>query len=285
MDTDDDYYIGTDNELDYDTFVELSLNSDGYIDQIKADEMITNVSNFGQVAITGDEDEDVVTIDGNTYDSSDVIVFNTSLPNDSTDDDEVDLVDRVEFMDDADDGIDAGDNDVIAKIKDGKLLYLVIDDPSVLGSDNNIAIITAVGKNSDGEYAWIMDTGDAVKKQLKTDSLTAWGWAKGVVINYELSGGELKNQAWEGYEIQGTNYEILDINNKVIKLGAKDASTGTNYFVDSDTLYFDYSEDDPELMELDDLGVGDIVKVYQDDAGEALKAITLIDSDDYVTPE
>jgi hypothetical protein len=49
------------------------------------------------------------------------------------DNDEVDLISTSEFLDDVDSTITA--TPILAKVKDGKLLYLVLEDADILGSD------------------------------------------------------------------------------------------------------------------------------------------------------
>jgi hypothetical protein len=264
-------HIGTGKDLDKDVFVSLTLNSDGYINLIKTQAAIKDYVNFGKVAIGGDEDEMTVLISGNSYDVEDAIIFNTSLSVPG-DDDEVDTVPLSEFIDNADSGIAAGANDVVAVVDGGKIKYLVFNDPAVLGSDNNYAMVTGRGTDSDGPYVKLMTTGDPVKYTVKTGTAPA----KGNMMHYDLVSGEVKVLAWTTGGVAWANsgaatLTIDDISGKVFTINNK------NYAVDADTLYFDFTDDDPVIAEKGDFAADDKVLIYQEAAGDALAAIVLVD--------
>ncbi|HWQ76188.1 MAG TPA: S-layer homology domain-containing protein [Syntrophomonas sp.] len=280
-DFDPDSYIGTDAAkypLHPDAFVSLTLNADGYIDVIKAGSSIKGYKAFANQAISGDKDEDTITIDGNSYDTSKAVIFNTSLT-EAKDDDEVDTVPLDDFMDAADDGISACNS--YASIIGNEVRYWVLDNMNVLGSNNKLAVVAGRGINSDGAYVKLITTGEAVKYTVKSADVV---YAKGDVVLYDIVSGKvkIKNMGSTGtsplnWKVAGEQMTISKISGNIITLKNLAGKTA-NYAVDSDTRYFDYTEDDPVAVEKSDLAAGDIVLVYQEDTG-AIGAIELVDAD------
>ncbi|NLV20367.1 MAG: hypothetical protein GXY49_00005, partial [Syntrophomonadaceae bacterium] len=261
-------------KLKVDQFVQISLNSDGYIDVIKTGSSIQDYTNFGIAGggaanIAGDKDAMTVTINGNKYDVSKAVIFNTSLTTPG-DDDEVDIVGLAEFIDNADSTI-TGSTGIYAKVKKGAIEYFVFNNGGVLGSNNKLAMVTGTGTDSDGAYVKLMTIGDPVQYSVKS---AAVDYAKGDVVNYNLSSGKVKindmtklTPVWK--EI-GTKLSIDSINGNIFEIG------GINYSVDKDTLYFDYTGKNPVLAEKDDFSADDSVLVYQEKAGDVISAIVLV---------
>ncbi|HWQ75072.1 MAG TPA: S-layer homology domain-containing protein [Syntrophomonas sp.] len=273
----------TGTNLDVDDLVQITLNSDGYINVIKTGSSIKYYKNFGNVAINGDQDEMTITIGGNSYDLGNAVVFNTCLSIANKDDDEVDTVSLSEFMDNADSGIAKSGNDVVAVVNDGTIKYLVFDDPKVLGSDNKLAMVTSKGTDSNGAYVKLMTTGDPVKYTIK--SVNGVYYSKGKVINYDLVSGKVKMLDWSNWNQYGDsgNLVIDKISGKVFTITDTKGTDPTtddvtvSYAVDADTLYFDYTDDDPVVAEKGDFATDDRVLIYQEKSGDALAAIVLVD--------
>jgi hypothetical protein len=268
---DDDTDIGAGNTLCDDIFVQLTLNSDGYINQIRrvADldsSICLEYAAADKITIYGDEDNETITINNQSYDVSGAAIFNISLDA-AIDDDEVAVVSLSEFLDQADSTIiNAGH--VVAKIKDGEIQYLVFDNGNVLGSDNNVAMVVGSGTNADGKYVKLMTTGDAVKYTVKSGTVPA----KGNLMNYRLVSGKVVNEYFTGWNYDGDEMTIDSISRNIFKID------GVNYAVNSDTLYFDFTDDDPVAAEKGDFSADDAVKVYQENAGDALSAIVLVNA-------
>lgn len=272
----------TGTNLDVDDLVQITLNSDGYINVIKTGSSIKYYKNFGNVAINGDQDEMTITIGGNSYDLGNAVVFNTCLSIANKDDDEVDTVSLSEFMDNADSGIAKSGNDVVAVVNDGTIKYLVFNDPKVLGSDNKLAMVTSKGTDSNGAYVKLMTTGEPVKYTIK--SVNGVYYSKGKVINYDLVSGKVKMLDWSNWNKYGDsgNLVIGKISGKVFTITDTKGTDSTtddvtvSYAVDADTLYFDYTDDDPVVAEKGDFATDDRVLIYQEKSGDALAAIVLV---------
>jgi hypothetical protein len=260
--------------LDEDVFVEISLNSKGYIDVIKTQNVASIFTSFaiGDV-LYADEDEQVLRhsdgVTTSSYDAKDLVVFNTVSPVVPSDEEEVEVIDTADFLKEADSaaGITLG-SAAYAKIKEGKIQYLVINEGAVRGSTDNVAMVYKVARDADGDYVELMTTGDPVKYTVKGGVA---GITKGNVLNYKFVGNEVENVNWAGYVASGaTVAQISKISGNIIRVGA------TNYSVDADTLYFDSTETNPEVIVKGDLAVGDWVKVYQKTANDALAAIVVV---------
>ncbi|MGI6413311.1 MAG: DUF5018 domain-containing protein [Syntrophomonadaceae bacterium] len=250
------------------------MNSKGYIDVIKTQNVASIFTSFaiGDV-LYADEDEQVLRhsdgVTTSSYDAKDLVVFNTVSPVVPSDEEEVEVIDTADFLKEADSaaGITLG-SAAYAKIKEGKIQYLVINEGAVRGSTDNVAMVYKVARDADGDYVELMTTGDPVKYTVKGGVA---GITKGNVLNYKFVGNEVENVNWAGYVASGaTVAQISKISGNIIRVGA------TNYSVDADTLYFDSTETNPEVIVKGDLAVGDWVKVYQKTANDALAAIVVV---------
>jgi hypothetical protein len=207
------------------------------------------------------------------FDASNAVVFN--LNRDSDGDLQVteiaDLLDKV-------DGADAGDYGVgtVAwyKADDGEIDYLVVTSSVLSATDVNLAMINSTGRDSDGDYVYIL-LQDGTTEKYTCDSDDE-DFVKNEVFSYELVSGDINNTEFAGYDLQGaTVMTIDDINNKVIKLN--DGTDAVNYYVDADTLYWDSTDDDPEAMEFSDLSEGDTIKIFRQATSGAIEGIQLVD--------
>jgi hypothetical protein len=109
---------------------------------------------------------------------------------------------------------------------------------------------------------------------------------KGNVLNFKFVSGEVDDINWEitalgfggaagtdYYNQYGTTTQRVDkISGNIITIG------GSSYSVDADTLYFDYTETDPEVIVKGDLAVGDYVKIYQKGTKDPLAALVVVDA-------
>lgn len=268
--------VVTGSDLEPDTLVQITLNSDGYIDVLRIGKAIKNYTDFGLAGasanITGDKDEMTITVNKNSYDTSKAVIFNTSLTKTGAtpDDDEVDTVDLDEFMDNADSTI-TNSTGIYGVVRDGEIRYLVFNNSNVLGSNNKLGMVAGKGTNKDGAYVQLLTTGDAVKYTVKTGSDTTY-FKKGQVINYNLSSGDVKildpGTNWAQFAVKAV---IDKVSGNIFKID------GVNYSVDKDTLYFDYTEDDPVVAVKGDFAAGDEVIIYQEKADGPLGAIVLVD--------
>jgi hypothetical protein len=275
-DSDSEYYTADDWETLTDTvigttvlrgdFVEISLNSDGYIDQLKHNTAITdNKVIAAGTDVTGDQDTDVITIGSDSYDASDTVIFDLT-----TGSDDYELGSLPDFMDKIDDADLSFTTATIAKLKDGEVKYLLLKDSALISTDVKLAMIAKTGVDSEGDYVYLLlSDGSTQKYSCDTDEE---GFVKNEVFSYELSSGDISNLGFNDYDLDGeTELSIDDINNNVIEID------GVNYYVDSDTLYWDSTEDDPEAMEFIDLTEGDTVRIFRQDDSGAIEGIQLVD--------
>lgn len=261
MSTDATDFIGAAKVLKDGTLVEISLNSDGYIDRINtADNFGTSYAN-----ITGDKDNDVVTFDAKDYDASGMVVFNLTRNSDG----DYQVASTSDFLDKID-GITPKAATGYFYEKDDTMKYAVISDASLTTSSNKIAMVYSKGKDSTDPYVNLMTTGDSVKYYVKD---TATDWKDNTVNVYTVSGRDVKlatDVTTADYLTNGvTGQEISNISGKIITVGAK------SFFVDSDTLYFDNTGDNPAVAALSDLASGDKVNIYYDGTG-AVAAIEIV---------
>jgi hypothetical protein len=269
------------------TLVQLTLNSDGYIDVLKLGTSIKNyVDLTAYTGITGDKDTDTITIGNNTYDVSNAAIFNTGLSV-PPDDNEVETLTKSEFMDNADSGM-TGCTGIYAIVSDGVIKDLVFNDSSVVTANKDLAIVTGTGFNSDGSYVKLMTTGDPVQYTIKGSVASTVYYAKGNVVNYKLSSGDAElnsmNTGWVLHSIPtARNLTVTKVSNNIITIKddkgtvATTDDTITSYSVDSDTLYFDFTDTDPIVAAKGDFAAGDYVLVYQKTAAAAISAIVLVD--------
>jgi hypothetical protein len=154
-DSDSEYYTADDWETLTDTvigttvlrgdFVEISLNSDGYIDQLKHNTAITdNKVIAAGTDVTGDQDTDVITIGSDSYDASDTVIFDLT-----TGSDDYELGSLPDFMDKIDDADLSFTTATIAKLKDGEVKYLLLKDSALISTDVKLAMIAKTGVDSD----------------------------------------------------------------------------------------------------------------------------------------
>jgi hypothetical protein len=280
----DSTYNGTTSKLTSDyikntlkdgDFVEITLNADGYIDQLKYNAAVTDELTIASGAtLTGDKDNKVVSINSKSYDATNTVIFDataTTKADGSRDD--YDTASLTNFMDkiDGTTGLTFGTS-TYAQVKDGVLEYIVIKDSNLITTSNKLCMIAGKGTDSDGAYATILNTDGTTTKYTLVSGTTVP--VKNNVIAYDLSSGKIENKAITGTgTLDGTTvYTITKINNNILTL-----NDGKTYYVDSDTLYFDSTNDDPAVLSLSDLGVGDNVKIFRvDTTTSALGAVQVV---------
>jgi hypothetical protein len=272
LDEDD---IGTGNKvLKKGDFVELNLTSDGYINRISANDDIDNV--FGFTSAYGNEDESVVTADGDDYDATDLIVF--SLSEDS--DGDFQIIKLSDFLDQIDGSVAKDVNDGLEGYstfyyaKSAEMKYAVVASSTLTSSTDRVAMVYSKAHDATDSFVYLMTTGNPVKYYIDDE---ASDWKDDTVAVYTVSGDKVKlsdpdNIANDWNVV--TAKEIDDISGKIIKIGT------ASYYVDSDTLYFnnESDNDDPEVIELSDLAEGDTVNIYSDGKG-AIEAVEIVDAD------
>jgi hypothetical protein len=255
------------------TMVEVSLNSDGYIKQIKDDANIKNALPIAAgTALTGEDDTDVVTIAGNSYDAANAIIFDASDPTD-----DFELASLADFLDKIDDKNETFTTATFAIVKDGVLKYLVLKDAALTTTQTKLAMLAKIGRDVDGDYALLLNTdGTTTKYTVKDKGNTTF--AKNNVISYEIAGGDLKNTDFAGYNMAGAVIFTIDkVNNNILTLDDPADLLDGNYYVDADTLYWDSTDDDPKAIDKGDIAAGDKIRIYREDKSGAIDAIQVVD--------
>ncbi len=196
---------------------------------------------------------------------------------------------------DADDVVDwimeDSDNDLSMSgyaLDEGEVTYVASVTPSV-SSALDYAMVMGKGYDADGPYIKILDAeGNTVKKPgegdidnntSNDDDPAYWpGLGEGDVIEYSMAGGEITSWdyaptgKWDDLDGDGdidtneitedgvaeTVYDVKSSGTKRIAIGDED----TYYYIDEDTLFWNYAGDDPKVISLSEVQDRDEVDFF-----------------------
>jgi len=217
--------------------VKFTLQGNG---AIKGFEFVSKAGNIAQDA--QDTDLNTITVTGGaagTYGVSQAIIFDVS----SSDKDDW----TVAAVSDFQDVIDVGAAVVVdLKADKGEVQYLSTS--TAVSSGATWAMVMGRGYDADGKYIKMLnDAGSTVKKTAKS-AVDISVLSKGDIISYTITGGEIATATKDA----GTSAKIYDVQTKGTKRVAI-GSSSTWYYVDDDSLFFNFTGDDPVKITINDL--------------------------------
>ena len=178
------------------------------------------------------------------------------------------------------------------KESSGDITYISVIGTAAISATTDYAMFVGKGYDSDGPFIKILDANGAVAKKTcvkNIDTVSAAGWAsvKGDMISYTVSGSKIAtitpkpgNQTAHGGP-PALNWdsvaEVVRSGAKKIKIENFDGAGGAVYrFVDDDTLFFDFTNEDGTPIKTTLDGVQQLDHIRFEVVGNLLKWVVVV---------
>lgn len=243
-------------EYDY-AFVKFTLDSDGAIDDFEVVKLYTDAT---ETLDDVDVDNSRISVESSWYVvNSNTVVMKVYNDNSEKKPNVISYATLRDYL---------KSNDVEAfVVKDGGLVkYIVIPGDDAISTDYMYAVVTGFGYNKDGYTLSVYNNGTTSTYNIKGNSDLSATLAKKDLVKYTVVDGKINSPV--KYGAVDTTVTDIDKANKLIKVGT------TWYTITSESVIYDTTNDDPEVITLDNVVKDDVVKFLVDEDGK-IKALVI----------